>query len=258
MEQRLIRLEDPQTVRPLFEGWPETLIRSALEGAMGSFWAVERKPRAALCVNGDFLFLAGEPREPQTRAILECLAREKRGYAIVVPRDPACGALIERAFESRARREWRYAFCKGGEAFDRAKLRALTRAVPGVQVVPFDRALYETALQNDWSRDFVSQFRSAQDFLNRGLGYAALQNGEMVGGASSYVRCSFGVEVQVETRSDWRRRGVAAACCAALILQCLERGLYPSWDAANRASEALACKLGYRKAGPYPVWEIDC
>ena len=38
----------------------------------------------------------------------------------------------------------------------------------------------------------------------------------------------------------------APACGAALVLTCLARGLYPSWDAANRESVALAEKLGYR------------
>ena len=32
---------------------------------------------------------------------------------------------------------------------------------------------------------------------------------------------------------------------AALILQCLEEGLYPSWDAQNMISVHLAEKLGY-------------
>ena len=55
---------------------------------------------------------------------------------------------------------------------------------------------------------------------------------------------------------DMRRRGVALACCARLILTCLDRGLYPSWDAANLESVALARRLGYRPAGPYDAWEL--
>ena len=75
---------------------------------------------------------------------------------------------------------------------------------------------------------------------------AALSGGELVGGASSYTCYSGGYELQVETREDMRRRGVALACCARLILTCLDRGLYPSWDAANLESVALARRLGYR------------
>lgn len=53
-----------------------------------------------------------------------------------------------------------------------------------------------------------------------------------------------------------RRRGVALACCARLILTCLDRGLYPSWDAANLESVALARRLGLPAAGPYDAWEL--
>ena len=107
-----------------------------------------------------------------------------------------------------------------------------------------------------WSRSFCEQFRSEEDFLARGLGMAAVCNGELVGGASSYICWSGGIELQVETRRDMRRRGIALACCARLILRCLDRGLYPSWDAANPESAALAARLGYRIAGPYDAWEL--
>ncbi|MCR2023895.1 GNAT family N-acetyltransferase, partial [Blautia pseudococcoides] len=46
-------------------------------------------------------------------------------------------------------------------------------------------------------------------------------------------------------------------CCAAqLILDYLERGLYPSWDAQNPASVALSEKLGYHFDKEYTVCEV--
>ena len=48
--------------------------------------------------------------------------------------------------------------------------------------------------------------------------------------------------------------GLATACGAALVLSCLERGLYPSWDAHTSISLHLAEKLGYVSAGPYLVY----
>ncbi len=253
--ERLIRLSNPRVAASLFEGWQETLIWSALEGAMGCIWAVSEQPEAALCQTGDFLFLAGRAEETQTRLLLETWQKEKGGFEIIVPREEACGALIEEIFGKEAKAGERCAFCKGGERFDPAALRQMVQAAPdAVKVVPFDRALYGMALKQQWSRDFVSQFRDADDYLTRGLGFAAVCQGELVSGASSYTCYSKGIEIQVETRSDWQRKGIASACCAALILECLKRGLYPSWDAANPASAALARKLGYREAGLYPVW----
>lgn len=255
--ERLIRLSNPQAAAQLFEGWRETLIWSALEGAMGCIWTVSEQPKAALCQTGDFLFLAGGVDEPQTRLLLKGWHREKGGFEIIVPRDHRCGALIKEIFGKEAKAGKRCAFHKGGENFDPVLLQQMVQAAHGsAAIVPLDRALYHQALAQNWSRDFVSQFRDADDYLNRGLGFAALHNGEMVGGASSYTCYSQGIEIQVETRSDWQRKGIASACCAALILECMKRGLYPSWDAANPASAALAQKLGYREAGLYPVWYL--
>lgn len=253
--ERLIRLANPESAAQLFEGWQETLIWSALEGAMGCIWALGEQPKAALCQTGDFLFLAGSAEEPETRRLLECWQEEKSGFEIITPKDHCCGAMIEEIFGTKARAGKRCAFHKGGENFDPAALRAMIDAAPaGVSIVPFDRMLYHQAMEQPWSRDFVSQFRDADDYLKRGLGFAALHHSEMVGGASSYTCYSEGIEIQVETRDDWQRKGIASACCAALILACMERGLYPSWDAANPVSAALARKLGYREAGLYPVW----
>ena len=43
---------------------------------------------------------------------------------------------------------------------------------------------------------------------------------------------------------------------ADLILECLDRGLYPSWDAQNLDSLSLAKKLGYEFSHEYPAYEI--
>ena len=47
---------------------------------------------------------------------------------------------------------------------------------------------------------------------------------------------------------------IAAAAAAGLILECLDRGLYPSWDAHDKVSLALAEQLGYQPAGPYQTF----
>ena len=65
-----------------------------------------------------------------------------------------------------------------------------------------------------------------------------------------------GIEIEIDTREDYRRQGLAYVCGARLILECLDRGLYPSWDAQNKASVALAEKLGYHYSHTYTVYEI--
>ena len=53
-----------------------------------------------------------------------------------------------------------------------------------------------------------------------------------------------------------RRKGLALIACSALILRCLEEGLYPSRDAQNMNSVHLAEKLGYEFDHEYEVYEV--
>ena len=59
-------------------------------------------------------------------------------------------------------------------------------------------------------------------------------------------------------RSRWTQNSLTAdrGCSAALILACLRRGWYPSWDAQNPASLSLAEKLGYHFSHAYVAYEV--
>ena len=48
----------------------------------------------------------------------------------------------------------------------------------------------------------------------------------------------------------------SAFACSALILLCLEEGLYPSWDAQDMHSVRLAEKLGYEFDHAYMAYEV--
>lgn len=132
MGQALSRAEGAQqaAAASLFAGWQEKLIASALEGAMGGVWMLEDTPGGALAECGDFLFL--EARDSQTaRNLLMAWKREHAGrYAILVARDPALSALAPEVFAGDAALTRRYAFHKGGEAFDRERLARFAACAP--------------------------------------------------------------------------------------------------------------------------------
>ena len=88
-------------------------------------------------------------------------------------------------------------------------------------------------------------YRSYKDFKEKGLGYVAYKDGQLICIASSYNTYKSTIGVTIGTLEEYRRKGLAAACAASLILGCLKRGIYPAWEAANMASVALAEKLGY-------------
>ena len=102
----------------------------------------------------------------------------------------------------------------------------------------------------------MSQYTDFAQYDKYGLGAVVLKDGEIVSGASSYSGYIGGIESEIDTREDHRRRGLAAACGARLISECLRRGLYPSWDAQNLWSVALAKKLGYHFDYAYAAYEV--
>ncbi|MBC8535862.1 GNAT family N-acetyltransferase [Feifania hominis] len=250
------RLADPGAAGPLFDGWQESIIWSCLQGVMGRVYADDpAEPRSAMAILGDFCFLAGRPSD--------ALARYRppdweRDFIIMVPRDRSWENAIELAYGARARRVVRYAIKKEPDIFDRDALGAAVRSLPpGFCLRPIDGELFALCRANDWSRDLVSQYEDYAVYQKLGLGIVALEHGVPVSGASAYSRYRGGIEVEIDTSPAHRRRGLAYACGAALILACLERGLYPSWDAQNLWSVALAEKLGYHFDCEYPAYEIE-
>jgi predicted GNAT family acetyltransferase len=84
-----------------------------------------------------------------------------------------------------------------------------------------------------------------------------MKSGLIVAGASSYTRYNEGIEIEVDTIEEERRKGLATIVSAALILRCLDEGLYPSWDAQNMNSVRLAKKLGYEFDHEYTAYEVS-
>ena len=128
----------------------------------------------------------------------------------------------------------------------------------GYAIRLFDENLYRQAVSADWSLSLAIQFDSYEMFHRLGIGVAAVEqkDGRLAAGASSYSRYEKGIEIEIDTHPDHRLKGLARCCGARLILECLDRGLYPSWDAQNPESLHLAESFGYKPAGAYTAYEI--
>lgn len=66
-----------------------------------------------------------------------------------------------------------------------------------------------------------------------------------------------GIEIEIATRLKYRCKELAAICASKLIIECIKRGLYPSWDAANIETVSLSEKLGYHFDKEYIAYKID-
>lgn len=260
-EMGIYKLQKGQmgAIAPLFEGWEESLIWSCLQGCMGEAWADKKEcPKSARILLADFCYFAGEASQ---ELVVEGIRNQARDFVIMVPplddAKEGWASEIERAYGSKCKRVERYAIKKEPGIFDKAHLEGIVRELKeGYEVKLIDQEIFAQTRKQKWSMDFTSQFADYGDYHKRGLGAAVVANGELVSGASSYTVYQEGIEIEIGTRQDYRRKGLASVCGARLILECMERGLYPSWDAQNLWSVKLAEKLGYHFDRAYPAYEV--
>lgn len=176
----------------------------------------------------------------------------------MIPQNDEWTTLIEDVYGKRARKVERYAIKKETDVFDRTHLRRVVDTKANeYELQMIDEKWFYHCKEIDWCRDLVSQYDSYEMYQKYGLGVILLKDGEVVSGASSYSAYIGGIEIEIDTHEDYRRRGFASIFGAKLILECLDRDLYPSWDAQNRGSVALAEKLGYYFDHAYVAYEIE-
>ncbi len=250
-------LKETKKAASLFEGWQETMIWSCLQGVMGKIYVdSQEEPASAAAVLGDFCFLAGRPDGEFIDRIPDLRFGEKESSMIIVPKDESWAERIEECLGEKVEKNVRYAIKKEGDVFDRERLRRTAdRLSDGYELKKIDKELFELCKKTNWCRDWAANYKDYNTYRRYGLGAVIFKDGEPVSGASSYTGYIGGIEVQIDTREDYRRRGLALVCGAKLILECLERGWYPSWDAQNRWSVAPAEKLGYHFDREYVVYE---
>lgn len=242
----MIELTDRAPLRAYFPDTRDTLISACLEGHLGR--AVQG-PDCGLLLAGDFAFLAGNPAQEA----LAWLDENKKGYLILTGTEP--WLRLAEAYPRSPRRATRYAF-EDEPAWDRQTLLALRGSLPpGFRLMPMDAELFRQCRQEDDLRDLCSSFPDMAAFDAHGAAALAVYEGRAVAGASAYAWDSRGIEVEIDTMPAFRRRGLATACGAGLVLACIDKGLRVHWDAASPISVRLATKLGFGRPRPYEVIE---
>ena len=252
----IYELSERDCAAPVFARWEETIIWSCLQGVMGHIYADDKEnPNSAMAILGDFCFFAGKPNKELISFKPEWLNQD---LIIVVPQNQKWAEEIEKYYVDKAKKVVRYAMKKELNVFDKNYLNNIVKLLPSEYTISLiDEKTFNYCKNEDWCRDLVSQFPDYPSYKKLGLGVVITNDGIPVSGASSYSAYFGGIEIEIDTKEEYRRKGLATVCGARLILECLDRGLYPSWDAQNTWSVSLAEKLGYHFNYEYIAYEIN-
>ena len=98
-----------------------------------------------------------------------------------------------------------------------------------------------------------ANYPSYAAFRAEGSGAVARLGGEIVASASSFLSLDGEAELDVSTAEAYRDRGLATACVAWMLRDCMARGIAVHWDAQNDVSRHLAEKFGFEPEADYPV-----
>lgn len=244
-------------LQPLCQGKKNIDLWSCIEGKMGKAWIDSfENPKFAIVVVADFCHLLGSIKdkndEGEIRGLLENCRRK-----IIIADDISWVTILEEYYPNCFKKFNRYAIKREPDVFERNKLYGFISALDDkFKIQRIDEDLYHKILEDKLMADCCSNFNSIDDFFKYGFGYVIEYKGDIISGASSYSCCEGKIDITIGTKKEYRQRGLALACASKLILECLEKNIYPVWDAVDLRSVALAEKLGYHFDKAYEVYSI--
>ncbi|MCR5072729.1 MAG: GNAT family N-acetyltransferase, partial [Clostridiales bacterium] len=247
----IYELKDLSKVEHLFGDWMLPELKDWDGPTIRIFVTDPDAPRSAMLFHDDEgEFFAGEPDRE--------LVQSKQAKSVALMAKEKAWEPLFRECYPEAERVTRYAIRRCRD-FDREKLQSFVDALPeGYEIRRIDSEIYDLCEKvEDEDLDWLTgDFETKEEFLAKGRGFVVMKDGKIAAGASSaYCYCD-GIEVEIDTHRAERRKGLATAVGAKLILSCLDDGLEPRWDAANLISVHLADKLGYRFDREYAYYWV--
>lgn len=223
----------------------------------GRAWINKKSnPTTAILIVADFCILVGDIDTNEESWIIEILSTNCKGK-LIISENLNWHEFIEKNFKEIFKKYKRYSIKREPDVFDKNKLNEYILSLrPKFTPIRIDEKIYYKALEQYWTADFCSNFSSLDNYLKYGVGYVVMKDGEIISGAASYSYCEGAIDITIETKPEYKRQGLALACASKVILECIEKGLYPQWDASNLPSVALAEKLGYNMDKEYWVYFI--
>lgn len=243
--------ENRTAIHPLFADYPylQGLVHGVLSGAFGQAFA-DQPDHATVGMIGihDFVFFAGDAASPTATAMLQSCPPG----AWLIGQDVTWHERFGEQWTHLKQKE-RFAF-QAPAVWDRERLTALRHELPlGCTLKPITEA--DAARFAQLSTSLVDFTEQGQPTMAYSVGFGIEVEGQFVAGCAGAPAGGM-LDFEIQTALAHRRRGLATAVAAAMILYCLDHELKPCWDAANEMSARLAEKVSFVGRTRYSAYQI--
>jgi len=242
--------KERELAREFFTEPHDSLIYTITEGIKGVAFGVGKPLQCVYLRYGFFSFLAGDAGCDGARELVEAIRDLTDGDEVaVIGYGDGWEALICETYPEAQIRD-RAMMQIPAQGLDIEKIDALIRKYEAGEYGDFilkeiDQEIYEFLKTAEWADGMVTNFDTYEEFAEYGFGYVMCDKTLPVSGCSVYSYHSAGVEIQVDTKEEYRGKGLAQIASAAMMKETLRRRLTPSWDAANPTSQTIAGHMGF-------------
>lgn len=225
--------------------------KSVLDGLMGEAYTDNlENPTIAYLLVRQYCFINGDSKSELAKQVLSTLPNTCK--RIIANND--WSDIIESTYNNFEKSK-RYSLKKEKDVFNIQDLKRLSDSLSNeYQINSIDERIYKLIKADD---EDPKQMLITDDYINKGIGVCCFRNDEIIGICSSNIIYKDGIEINIRVKEGYKHRGIGTAMASRLIILCLEKGLYPSWDAANLNSLGLAKKLGYNYDSEYTIYKIN-
>ncbi len=225
--------------------------KSVLDGLMGEAYTDNlENPTIAYLLVRQYCFINGNSNSVLAKQVLKTLPKTCKR---IIAKDN-WNNVIESTYNDFEKSN-RYSLKKEKDIFNKQRLKEFCKNLSSeYEVKTIDERIYKLIKADD---EDPKQMKITDDYMNKGIGVCCFRDDEIVGICSSNIIYKDGIEINIRVKEGYKHKGIGTAMASKLILMCLEKGIYPSWDAANLTSLELAKKLGYNYDSEYTIYKIN-
>jgi hypothetical protein len=237
----LIELSDKNinSIRKAYDGVPrvDISIDCALEGSFGKIYTENINTHKSYLIKiGPFNYFAGEPNSDLIKLFYP--------YDLLMPSEIKWIEYAHQVFPSL-------------QEFPRYSFDNTLLDIKSLQNI-IEKSKYKDSCFKAHIKDIdeilsdkeeyldITVFGNIDNFLSKSICYTIKIQEKIAGIAYSSLISSDGVETSIYIKEKYRQRGLGKLLAANFIIECLNQGKKPNWDAANTESVKLANSLGFK------------